>query len=115
MGNAAFKVYEWKPGQSGNPAGRPKGSRTKFEETFLKDFLASWEKDGPSVINRVIQENPTAYLKVAATILPKHVENAGDVADRGTIQRALAVIESRLFAGDKGDTSTSGPGTSGAG
>lgn len=114
MGSIA-NLKPWQPGQSGNPAGRPKGARSKFEETFLVDFLESWQQSGKSVIDRVISENPTAYLKVAASILPKHVEGVGDVVDRGTIQRALAVIESRLFAGDAGDTAESGSGTSGAG
>ncbi|WP_458193262.1 DUF5681 domain-containing protein [Bradyrhizobium sp. UFLA05-153] len=28
----------WPPGQSGNPAGRPRGSRSKLSESFLSDF-----------------------------------------------------------------------------
>ena len=30
----------WKPGQTGNPLGRPKGSRDTINEAFLKDLAA---------------------------------------------------------------------------
>ena len=67
------------------------------------------------MIEAVIEKDPTAYLKVAAAILPKHVENVGDAIDRGTVQRALAVIEQRILDGNQGSAASSRPGTSGAG
>ena len=33
------KHRPWKPGESGNPAGRPKGSRNKLSEEFIADRL----------------------------------------------------------------------------
>ena len=41
-----LKKYAFKPGQSGNPTGRPKGSRNKLAETFLADVYAEWETGG---------------------------------------------------------------------
>ena len=32
----------WPPGQSGNPNGRPVGSRTVFSQGFLKDLAGVW-------------------------------------------------------------------------
>lgn len=64
---------KWKPGQSGNPKGRPKGSRNKLGEAFLEDMMASWQKHGTEAIERVIEERPQDYLKVIASILPKEL------------------------------------------
>lgn len=57
------------PGRE-NP-GRPKGSRNKFAEAFLKDFLQDWEQNGKSALERCRTVDVAAYLKVASTLLPK--------------------------------------------
>jgi hypothetical protein len=61
----------WKPGQSGNPAGRPMGSRNKFTEDVIQAFAVDWAAGGPEVIARVRQQDPSTYLRVIASILPK--------------------------------------------
>ena len=50
-GNAAQKqdrtrglLPPWKSGQSGNPAGRPKGSRNKLSEQFLEETYEVWQE-----------------------------------------------------------------------
>jgi len=34
------------PGQSGNPKGRPKGSRNKLSEDFFRDLCEAWQAMG---------------------------------------------------------------------
>jgi len=36
----------WQPGQSGNPNGRPVGSRTAFSQGFPKDLVEVWSEEG---------------------------------------------------------------------
>lgn len=65
------KSWQIKPGEIRNPNGRPKGSRNKFAEEFLKDFLRDWELNGKKAIRQMRKLDPVAYVKVGASILPK--------------------------------------------
>jgi len=61
------------PGVSGNPKGKPKGSRTKLGEAFISDLQADWVANGADVIVKVRTDRPADYLKVVASILPKEL------------------------------------------
>jgi hypothetical protein len=63
----------WKPGQSGNPLGRPQGARSKFSEQACADALADWTAHGESVLARVRATEPATYLRVLFSIIPKDV------------------------------------------
>lgn len=74
---------QFKPGQSGNIKGRPKGSRNKLGEAFIADLHADWLENGAAVIASVRAEKPDAYLKVVAGILPRElkIETTNDLSD----------------------------------
>lgn len=61
-------------GQSGNPAGRPKGARNKLNEEFVQKLCDDFQRHGADVIEKVRDEKPDVYLKVVASLAPKHVE-----------------------------------------
>jgi hypothetical protein len=108
-----FEPFAWKPGQSGNPAGRPKGARCRFSEKFIGDFMADWEEHGPAVIAKVREEKPDVYLRTATAILPK-VSDDGDDFDNLSpeeLDARLAELEARTAAlvGAEGKINGTGP------
>jgi hypothetical protein len=64
----------FKPGQSGKPAGRPKGSRNKFTEAFFQLLYADYDEHGRDVIEQVRQKHPLQYLRLIVSVLPKRRE-----------------------------------------
>jgi len=71
---APKQLTPWKPGQSGNPGGRPKGSRNRLSEDFIRAFADDFEVYGAAVIEEVRRERPSDYLKICASLLPNDLE-----------------------------------------
>ena len=63
----------FKPGQSGNPAGRTKSSRNKLGEAFLEALHDDFTTHGADAIKAAREENPLCYVKVCASILPRYL------------------------------------------
>src|SRR5580765_4283039 len=69
-----FLAPKWQPGKSGNPAGRPRGARSKLTEAVIAKLLASFEAHGDDAIERVRVHQPAAYLAACVSLLPKQQE-----------------------------------------
>lgn len=61
----------WKKGQSGNAAGRPKGSRNRFTE-LRDEFMLAFEKiGGREALVNWGKDNPDQFYKLVVQMLPK--------------------------------------------
>ena len=110
-GSAATDIAEGKqsglipftPGISGNPKGRPKGSRNKLSEAFLAALLADFQEHGAEVIQSVRADKPDQYLKVIAAVLPKEMQlNASPMADDKHSETDWTTEELRAFLRQNG-------------
>ncbi len=68
------QLTPFKPGQSGNPFGRPFGARNRITESFLKELQAYFDREGPALLERAGQESPAALVAVYAKLLPRDIE-----------------------------------------
>jgi Family of unknown function (DUF5681) len=61
----------WQPGQSANPAGRPRGSRNALSEEVICALLRDFRQHGQKAVARVRQTQPAAYLKALVLLCPR--------------------------------------------
>jgi len=64
------ETTQFKPGNQRGP-GRPKGSKNKISEDFLKTFHEVWLEKGEAALLRMVEERPAEFVKVAASLIPK--------------------------------------------
>ena len=87
------EAHLFKPGQTGNPNGRPKGSKHKLNEDFLKALAADFHEHGPSVIANVRTQSPAVYLKIVAGLQPREVKVTEQKLDDMSDEEVLSALE----------------------
>jgi hypothetical protein len=58
---------------SGNPQGRPLGSRHRIAEAIIRDIAAEWERSGAEVLERMARDEPAKFAQLAAGLIPKDI------------------------------------------
>ncbi len=122
------QLTPWKPGQSGNPAGRPKGARHKLGEAFLEALHKDFLTNGEAAITACRILKPDVYVRVIGDLLRKEIVIAREdeafdqmsdhdlqvfVADVMGRRRALEEAASRRGQGEAGATAAAGKGKPG--
>lgn len=72
-GAKAVSGRPFKPGQSGNPAGRKPGSRNKLSELFAAAMRDDFAEHGQSAIAALRERDPAAYLAAIRSMIPAKV------------------------------------------
>jgi hypothetical protein len=66
-------LRSFKPGESGNSAGRPPGARNRLSTKFLSDLLEIWEQQGKEALARIMKRQPGLIVRVIAHVMPKEI------------------------------------------
>ncbi|MCA3028981.1 MAG: hypothetical protein ING66_10330 [Rhodocyclaceae bacterium] len=77
MANRNPSLKNLKPfakGESGNPGGKPVGSRNRIQGEFLKALAEDFAEHGREAIIQCRLSKPDAYIKVVGALLPKEFE-----------------------------------------
>jgi hypothetical protein len=84
----------WQRGVSGNPAGRPRGSRNALSEEVICALLRDFRQHGQKAVAKVRRTQPAAYLKILALLVPREhrLEHSNPIKDL-TDEQLEAMIE----------------------
>ena len=85
------ELTQFKPGQSGNPKGRPQGSRNKLSEEFLADVHASWQAFGRQALMTAAWTDPVE-LRARGSILDAARDRGHRHRYGACLTRAEAII-----------------------
>ena len=95
------------PGWSGNPGGSLEATRRSFNRDFLLALAADFKKHGAAAIEKVREQQPAAYMKICALLVPREmqIEHSGGVKAMSDerITAAIEAIEGWLAARSAGD------------
>ena len=94
-----LRAQGFQPGKSGNPGGRPKGSRNKLQGDFMRRLSEDFARFGIYAIARARRDDPLGYVKVCASLMPKEVNLTRPLDEIPDEQLDAAIIAVRaIFA-----------------
>lgn len=88
--------YQWRPGQSGNPAGRKKGSRNQLATDFVADLHKDWQEHGFTALAAAREQKPADYLKVIASVLPRDIKVSLEDLSNGELSTRIDQLSQAL-------------------
>lgn len=86
----------FRPGQSGNPKGRPEGSKNRVTEDFLKALAEDFSRHGPGAIAEMREKDPGGYVRVVAALVP--TESKHEIKSDEAFVRVWTAVASGALA-----------------
>ena len=91
---------------SGNPSGSLEATRRSFNKDFLLALAADFKKHGAAAIEKVRKQQPAAYMKICALLVPREMklEHSGGVKAMTDeqLERAIEIIQAMIAAKEAG-------------
>src|SRR5215472_10686744 len=92
------------PGWSGNPGGSLEATRRSLNRDFLLALAADFKKHGAAAIEKVRKQQPAAYMKICALLVPRElqVEHSGGVKAMTDeqLERSIEIIKEMIAQRD---------------
>ena len=82
----------WPKGTSGNPAGRPPGTRQAFSAAFMRDLVEVWAQEGRQTVISTAKTNPSTFFAVCARLIPTDVKLTVEQTYGGLAAEDLAIL-----------------------
>jgi hypothetical protein len=89
---------QFKPGQSGNPGGRPMGTRNRLTTAFLYALADDFDEHSKKANSDAREQDPMGYVKACVALMPKQIEQTAPLDDLNDAEllAAIALLRSRL-------------------
>ena len=71
---AQIRKMTFRQGVSENPGGNGHRTRHLLKQEFMQALLLHFRKDGKKVIEKVARNQPAAYIKIWALLIPKEMK-----------------------------------------
>jgi hypothetical protein len=91
---------QFKPGQTGNPGGKPVATRNRIQTNFLNTLAADFDKHGKKAIEDAREKDPMGYVKALVALMPKQFEQTQPLDDLtdAELTAGIALLQSKVAA-----------------
>ena len=102
-----FAKFAFEKGKSGNPGGKPVGSRNRLQGDFMREMADDFAEHGKAAIVQCRTEKPDVYVKVIASLMPRELEIKQPLDDLSEDELIAGVAALQAFlGGSKADKAT---------
>jgi len=87
----------FKPGQSGNPGGKPVAARNALQKKFLYELAKDFDEHGKQAIVDMRENDPSSYIRAIVALMPKELEISRPLDELTDEQLDAAIIAARAI------------------